>query len=61
MNFIKSKADVKVLLHSDGTIREIIPDIIDCGIDILNPIQVSARRMSDTKALKEEFGEKLVF
>jgi uroporphyrinogen decarboxylase len=61
VNFIKSKADVKVLLHSDGAIREIISDIIDCGIDILNPIQVSARGMGDTKALKEEFGEKLVF
>jgi len=61
VDFIKSKPDVKVLLHSDGAIREIIPDIIDCGIDILNPIQVSARGMGDTKALKEEFGEKLVF
>jgi len=61
VNFIKSKADVKVLLHSDGAIREIISDIIDCGIDILNPIQVLARGMGDTKALKEEFGEKLVF
>lgn len=58
---IKSKADVKVLLHSDGAIREIIPDIIDSGVDILNPIQVSARGMSDTKALKEEFGNELVF
>lgn len=58
---IKSKADVKVLLHSDGAIREIIPDIIECGIDILNPIQVSARGMEDTKVLKEEFGDRLVF
>jgi uroporphyrinogen decarboxylase len=58
---IKSKADVKVLLHSDGAIRKIIPDIIDCGVDILNPIQVSAKGMGDTRALKEEFGDKLVF
>lgn len=58
---IKNKANVKVLLHSDGAIRGIIPDIIECGIDILNPIQVSARGMGDTRALKEEFGDKLVF
>lgn len=61
IDFIKSKADVKVLLHSDGAIRDIIPDLIDVGIDILNPIQVSARGMGDTKLLKEEFGEKIVF
>ncbi len=58
---IKSKADVKVLLHSDGAIREIIPDIIDCGVDILNPIQVSATGMEDTASLKEEFGDRLTF
>ena len=61
VNFIKSKADVKVLLHSDGAIRELIQDLIDVGIDILNPIQVSARGMGDTKSLKEEFGSKIVF
>ncbi|MCL5073315.1 MAG: uroporphyrinogen-III decarboxylase [Actinobacteria bacterium] len=61
IDFIKSKANVKVFLHSDGAIRELIPDLIEVGIDILNPIQVSARGMGDTKALKEEFGEKLVF
>jgi len=58
---IKNKADVKVLLHSDGAIREIIPDLIEVGIDILNPIQVTARGMNDTKLLKKEFGEKIVF
>ncbi len=61
IDFIKSKADVKVFIHSDGAIRELIPDLIEVGIDILNPIQVSARGMGDTKALKEEFGEKIVF
>jgi uroporphyrinogen decarboxylase len=61
INSIKSKADVKVLLHSDGAIRELIPDLIEVGIDILNPIQVTARGMGDTKSLKEEFGEEIVF
>lgn len=61
IGFIKSKADVKVLLHSDGAIKDIIPDLVDVGVDILNPIQVSAKGMDDTKLLKEEFGEKIVF
>jgi len=61
VDFIKSKADVKVLLHSDGAIKEIIPDIIEIGIDILNPIQLTAKGMSDTKLLNDEFGEKIVF
>jgi uroporphyrinogen decarboxylase len=58
---IKRKADVKVLLHSDGAIHDIIPDIIECGIDILNPVQVSAKGMEDTKKLKKEFGRDIVF
>lgn len=61
VDFIKSKANVKVFLHSDGAIRELMPDIIEIGIDILNPVQLTAKGMSDTKLLKEEFGEKIVF
>ena len=61
IDLIKSKADVKVLLHSDGAIRALMPDLIEVGIDILNPIQVTARGMGDTKSLKEEFGEEIVF
>jgi uroporphyrinogen decarboxylase len=58
--FIKKKADVYLLLHSCGSIYHFIPDIIEMGVDALNPIQVSAKGM-DTKKLKEEFGEKLTF
>lgn len=61
IDFIKSKADIKVMLHSDGAIREIIPDIIETGVDILNPIQLTARGMNETRSLKDEFGEKIVF
>ncbi|MFQ5867516.1 MAG: uroporphyrinogen decarboxylase family protein [bacterium] len=61
VDFIKSKAIVKVLLHSDGAIRKIIPDLIEIGIDILNPIQPTVRGMNDTKSLKEEFGKDIVF
>lgn len=59
-DFIKNKADVKILLHSCGSCYDFIPDLIDAGVDILNPVQVSAKNM-DTKRLKKEFGSDLVF
>ena len=46
--------------HSCGAIREIIPDLIDCGVQILNPIQVGAAGM-DPACLKREFGKHLAF
>ena len=46
--------------HSDGAIREIIPDMIEAGIDILNPIQWRCRGM-EREGLKRDFGDKVVF
>ena len=59
-SFIKKKANVKLFFHSDGSIYDFIPDLIEVGIDILNPVQYSAAKM-DTKKLKAEFGNELVF
>lgn len=61
VSFIKSKADVKVIYHCDGAIMEFMPDIIDIGFDVLNPVQVSAKGMDDTEKLKKEYGNKLSF
>ena len=47
-------------LHSCGSIRALIPELIEIGVDVLNPIQVSAARM-DTKELKKEFGKEITF
>ncbi len=58
--FIKSHSRAKVFLHSCGAIRKVIPDMIDEGVDILNPVQVSAAGM-DTAELKREFGKDLTF
>jgi len=58
-SFIK-EYNVSLLFHSDGAIFDFIPDLIETGIDILNPIQVSASGM-DTALLKKEFGKDLVF
>jgi uroporphyrinogen decarboxylase len=55
-----ARTDVKLLLHSCGSVRGLIPDLIDTGIDALNPVQVGAANM-DTKELKREFGSELSF
>jgi uroporphyrinogen decarboxylase len=49
-----------VFFHSDGAIYDLIPDFIETGIDILNPVQVSAKGI-DMKKLKQEFGRDLTF
>ena len=51
---------VKVLMHCCGAIFDLIPDFIDIGIDILNPVQISAAGM-DPQALKDEYGDKMLF
>lgn len=62
VSFIKGKCapDTKVMIHSDGAIRTILPDFIEAGIDILNPVQVGAKGM-DLPELKRDFGKDLVF
>lgn len=57
---IKSQADVKFMYHTDGTVTPVIEDIIEMGVDILNPIQTSALGM-DTAVLKELYHGRLVF
>jgi len=57
---VKENSDYAVMLHACGSIYDFIPDIIDCGFDILNPVQISARNMEPDR-LNREFGEKLCF
>jgi len=59
-DYIHSKSDAKIFFHSCGGIRTVIPDLIEVGVDILNPVQVSATDM-DSKSLKEEFGKDVSF
>lgn len=51
---------VKVFMHSCGAIYELIPDLIEAGLDILNPVQFTATGM-DLKELKRNFGDVLTF
>ncbi len=50
----------KRFFHSDGNIRPLLPDFIELGVDILNPVQFTAKGMELT-ALKREFGRDFVF
>jgi uroporphyrinogen decarboxylase len=54
-SFIKKKTDAYLFLHSCGSIYSFIPDLIELGVDIINPVQVSAKNM-ESKKLKREFG-----
>ena len=56
--FLRSNA--KFFLHSCGAISELIGDLIDIGVDALNPVQVSAEGM-ETAALKSKFGDDITF
>ncbi len=60
-DFIKHKNEnIRIFLHSCGSVIKLIPDFIDAGIEILNPVQTNARGM-DPEVLKREFGEDLTF
>lgn len=58
--FVHSRSQAKVFLHSDGNIRSLIPDLIEAGVDALNPVQFTAADM-DLAELKREFGGEIAF
>jgi uroporphyrinogen decarboxylase len=51
---------VRVMLHCCGSIRALLPDLIDAGLDAMNPVQVSTEGM-EAKGLKRDFGRDIVF
>lgn len=60
VDLIYEKCDAAVLFHSCGAIFDLIPDLIQIGIDALNPVQVSAKDM-DTAQLKLSYGDAICF
>ena len=60
VDHIHSLADVRVYMHSDGAIYDLIPDLIEAGVEGLNPVQYTARGM-ELSRLKREFGKDLGF
>jgi len=61
IQFIKERTKAKVFFHTDGDVFNLIPDFIEIGIYILNPIQTSAGKMSNIVDLKKLYGDKLTF
>ena len=59
-NRAKMLADVKVMLHCCGGVRELMPHLIEAGLDAINPVQISCSGM-DAGQLKAEFGSELTF
>ncbi len=60
LDWIHQNTRMKVLLHSNGAIFPLIPSLIEMGVDILNPVQITAKNM-DPARLKETYGNQMVF
>ena len=58
---LKSLGDAKIMFHSDGAIDPLMDDLIEIGVDILNPVQTSTKGLEDTLSLKEKYGDRLAF
>jgi uroporphyrinogen decarboxylase len=59
-DLVHAKSPAKVFFHTCGAVSEIIEDLIEIGVDVLHPVQVSAAGM-DPETLKERFGRRLAF
>ena len=57
---IRQRTKARIFLHTCGSVYRLLPDLIDAGVEVLNPVQVSAADM-DTRRLKAEFGDRLSF
>ena len=58
--FVKNNSNMHTYLHSCGSIYSLIPDLLDAGFEVLNPVQTNAAGM-DPAALKREFGKDVTF
>ena len=58
--YIKSKGDIKMTLHSCGSVSPVIPDFVEAGFDCLNPVQISAAKMAP-EFLKNTYGDSISF
>jgi len=57
---VKKRSGIHLFLHSCGAIADLLPDLIEIGVEIINPVQTSARGM-EPERLKREFGKDLTF
>lgn len=59
-DYVKEHSSAKIMLHSCGSIHQYIPDLIECGYDILNPVQTNCLNM-EPERLKNDFGKDITF
>ena len=57
---VRQRCNAKIFLHCDGAISEIMDDLIEVGVEILNPVQSGAKGM-EPERLKRRYGERLSF
>lgn len=60
VQYIRSRTQAKIWYHTCGACQQYIPELVDNGIHILNPVQTSARNMEPTE-LKQRYGQQVVF
>jgi uroporphyrinogen decarboxylase len=59
-DFVKKRTNMHTYLHSCGSIYDLMPDLIEAGFEIINPVQTQCRNMEPEK-LKREFGKDVTF
>jgi uroporphyrinogen decarboxylase len=59
-DYVKRHSNMKIFMHSCGSIKQFIPDLIEAGFDIINPVQTNCYQM-DLLTLKKEFGRDITF
>ncbi len=59
-DYVHRNSGMKTFLHSCGSIRELLPDLIEAGYDVINPVQTNCRGM-EPSALKRDFGRDICF
>jgi uroporphyrinogen decarboxylase len=60
VDFVKERTEAKIAIHTCGSVYWAMEDFIEIGVDVVNPVQVSAKDM-ETDRLKKEFGDRIVF
>lgn len=60
-DLFKAKSPAKRFYHTDGAVYSLLGDLLEIGVEVINPVEVHAAGMEDTAKLKREFGDRLAF
>jgi uroporphyrinogen decarboxylase len=59
--FIKSRTKAKVFFHTDGDVFDLLDDLVEIGVDILNPVQSGSGKLGNLAEVKRRYGSRLAF